>query len=93
MGVDGDDGIELLRQLERMFGADMTACRPNRHFGTEGFVPLAPLYWLLLAWRALVEKGSTPESRARLIPIRVQYLFDSARNGKWVIRHEEEADG
>lgn len=49
MGVDGDDGIELLRQFERKFGVDMTACRPNRHFGPEGFAPWAPLYWSLLA--------------------------------------------
>jgi hypothetical protein len=93
LGIDGDDGVDLLQHFEQKFGVDMTACRLNHHFGPEGVVFWAPLYWLLLAYRALVEKGSTPESRARLPPIRVQDLINSAKSGKWAVQYEDQPHG
>lgn len=89
LGVDGDDSEELVDAFMKRFDVDMGAYRPDRHFGPEGLPPWAPLYWLVLAWRAFVEKESTPESRARLVPIRVQDLIDSARARKWSIAYEK----
>ena len=91
LGVDGDDSDELLAAFMKRFGVDMRAYRRDRHFGSEGFLPWTPLFWLVLAWRAAGEKVSTPESRARLSPITIQDLIDSARAGKWTVTYEERA--
>jgi hypothetical protein len=87
LGVDGDDGRELMAVFTKRFAVDMRQYRHNRHFGPEGFLPWTPLYWLLLAWRSHSEKGSTPESRARLLPITIQNLVDSAQAQKWVVSY------
>jgi acyl carrier protein len=78
LGVDGDDGVELLEAVGREFSVDMSDCHATRYFGPEGFVPWAPLYWLILAFR----KGG-PEQRARLQPIRISDLIRSAQLGRW----------
>jgi hypothetical protein len=89
--VDGDDGNEILATFMERFSVDMSACRPL-HFGPECLAPWAPLVWLLLLWRALVEEDSTPESCARLVPIRIQDLIDSAKAGRWTISYAERGD-
>lgn len=91
IGVDGDDGVELLMAFMERFKVDMASCQVRRHFGPEGFVPWVFLYWALIAWRSVTEKGSTPESRARLVPIAIQDLIDSAKTGKWVISYDQTA--
>jgi hypothetical protein len=88
LGIDGDDGDEILSAFMRRFDVDMSSCRPV-HFGPEGFVPWAPLYWLALAWRSRAEKQSTPESRARLMPITIQDLIDSAKAKRWTIAYDQ----
>ena len=85
LGVDGDDSDELMVAFTKRFGVDMTTYRGDRHFGPEGFAPWTPFYWLVLLWRARTEKGSTPESRARLCPITIQDLIDSAKTGRWSV--------
>lgn len=76
LGVDGDGGVELLEAFMKRFRVDMQTYRGDQHFGPEGFVPWAPLYWLVLAWGSLVEKQSAPENRARLMPItRSQFVI------------------
>lgn len=87
LGIDGDDGDEILTVFMKRFEVDMSSCRPV-HFGPEGFPPWTPLYWLVLLWRARVEKQSTPESRARLVPITIQDLFDSAKAKRWTISYD-----
>jgi hypothetical protein len=89
LGVDGDDGDEFLVAFMKRFSVDMSGYRGNRHFGPEGFVPWAPLVWLLLALRLRREPKSTPESRAGLIPVPVQVLIDSARAGKWALTYAQ----
>jgi len=91
LGVDGDDGDELIAAFVERFVVDMQTYRGDRHFGPEGFPPWTPIFWLVLAWRAYSEKESTPESRARLVPITIQNLIDSARAGKWTMIYEESA--
>jgi acyl carrier protein len=89
IGIDGDDGLELLGAFERYFTVDMSPCRLERHFGPEGLSPWSPFYWTVFIWRTITERDSTSESRARLIPIRVQDLIDSARIGRWTISYEK----
>lgn len=83
--VDGDDAEDLLLAFKDHFEIDMEGCQMDQHFGPEGMQGWGPLYWLCLAWRGIAEKGSTPESRARLKPITIQDLVDSARLQKWSI--------
>jgi acyl carrier protein len=90
LGVDGLDGYDLLVAFKERFSVDLQECRIDRHFGPEScFVPWAVLYWLLLLWRACTEKGSTSESRARMVPITVQNLVDSAKAGVWTVQYDE----
>lgn len=78
LGVDGDDGSELLRDFGREFSVDMAGCDLRRHFGPEGLPLWAPLYWLILAFRE-----GTPEQRARLEPITIADLARRAAAGRW----------
>jgi hypothetical protein len=89
--IDGDDGDELLVAFMKHFEVDMSEYRGSEHFGPEGLPPWAPIYWLILAWRSMTEEGSTPESRARLRPITIQDLIDSARARKWTIIYDRKA--
>ena len=88
LGVDGDDAEELFDAFMKRFEVDMSECRAKEHFGPEGFVPWAPIYWMILAWRGVTEEGSTPESRARLRPVTIQDLIDSARARKWAVTYD-----
>ena len=40
LGVDGDDGDELMVAFMKRFGVDMTIYRGDRHFGPKGFAPM-----------------------------------------------------
>ncbi len=91
IGIDGDDGDELLTRFMEEFQVDMSLIRPV-HFGGEGLIPWAPLLWFRQALIAHRERAGTPESRAGLVPIRVQDLIDSARARRWVLNYEEEAN-
>lgn len=91
LGVDGDDSDELLVAFTKRFSVDMKSYRGDRHFGPEGFAPWSPLLWLASAWRGFAQKESTPESRARLVPVTIQDLIDSARAGRWSVTYEEKA--
>src|SRR5215213_5336533 len=84
LGIDGDDGIEVLEKLAREFSVDMSRCQPCRYFGPEGFYPWAPLYWIVLAFR----KGS-PEERARLKPVTIADLVRSAELGRWTTKDSD----
>ncbi len=78
--TDGDDGVELLQAFGKAFSVDMSRCDPTLHFGPEGCVPWAPIYWIILAMR----KGS-PEERAGLVTIRIADLVRAAERGGWEV--------
>ena len=78
LGVDGDDGYDLLSDFAEQFAVDMTAFEFDRHFAPEGLPPWFPFYWLILLFRR-----GTPEQRARLEPISVADLVDAANRRAW----------
>lgn len=86
LGVDGDDGDELLSEFGRRFGVDMSTCKPGLYFGPEGVAP-----WFLLNWLVQAFRRGTPEDRARLRPIRIIDLVRSAERGRWVSDEPSEA--
>jgi acyl carrier protein len=80
LGVDGEDGIDLLDAFAKAFDVDMTSCDPQRYFGPEGCYPWAPLYWLIVAFR----KG-THEQRVGLEKISIGDLAKCVEAGRWVV--------
>jgi hypothetical protein len=79
LGVDGDDGRELLRWLGEQFVINLEAVEMGRHFGPEAaFNPFAMLFpsW----WRWHRER----------VPIRIRDLVGAAEAGKWPIRYSAE---
>jgi hypothetical protein len=79
LDVAGDDGAELLVDFGRHFGIDMSQVDPSIYFGTEG-LPI----WFPLAWVAHALRKGTPEQRARVRPVRIGTLVESARQSRWI---------
>jgi hypothetical protein len=72
LGVDGSDGVDLMRKYGENFQVDMSAFRLGDHFGPEAsFNPFAIFFpsW----WRR----------RRVLRPLLVQDLIGAARAGRW----------
>jgi hypothetical protein len=72
LGVDGDDGLEVMARFAETFGVDLSALKPEAYFGPEGINPL----WLL----------SPSWWRRKYKEITIQDLLDAARAGVWVNR-------
>jgi len=72
LGVDGDDGVELIQRYGLRFGVDLSGFQPSRHFGPEaGGNPLAWLWWAV--------SRRWPKS----VPITLADLEISLRHQRW----------
>ena len=78
LGVDGDDGVELLDEFSKTFGVDMVDCSKT-YFGPEGFSPMIPFY----AIRELVGGIFGWPKLFPLEPLPVRVLVQSAEAGSW----------
>lgn len=78
LGVDGDDGVEFLRQFSEHFQVDISSLQVGNYFGPEGIPLWAPFSWVVLAFRS-----GSPEERARLKPIAMGLLVRVAYEGCW----------
>lgn len=78
LGIDGDDGWELLERFSQEFGVDLGSCDPSRYFGPEGWS-----LWTPLAWLAIALRRGTPEERGGLTAISIADLTRSAESGFW----------
>ncbi|BFM49518.1 DUF1493 family protein [Marinomonas sp. THO17] len=79
LGVDGDDGSELLTEFSEKFDVDLTPINET-YFGSEGFslgVFVWPVLFLLnaLGWKQEISKDTAP------LPVKV--LIESAKAKKW----------
>ena len=78
LGVDGDDGAELLEEYAKRFKVDLSPIS-EVYFGPEGvsisFVILWPYY--LVRWLLGYKTND-------LAPLSVLQLINSAKAGKWV---------
>lgn len=74
LGVDGDDGCELIRTFGKRFEVDISAFDPSLHFGHEaGPNPLIWLWWTITrTW-------------PRLTPITVGDLEASIARRRWTV--------
>ena len=66
LGVDGDDGWDLVESFGEKFEVDLSTFRGDEHFGPEGLSIFAPLglVWSLVSWP--FRKKQTPEESAGL---------------------------
>ena len=83
LGIDGDDGHDIMAAFAEKFQVDMSEFRLNRHFGTEGLSVHAPLVflWWLMSW--IFRAKQSPEERAGLEPVRISDLIAAAKSKKW----------
>jgi len=74
LGVDGDDGVELIQAYGRRFDVDLSDFRPSQHFGAEAAAnPLIWVWWLL------------SRNWPKLIPITLGDLESSRQARRWVV--------
>ncbi len=78
LGVDGDDGAELLAEFSQVFDVDMSSCSKT-YFGPEGFSPLVPFY----AVREIVGGFFGWPKLFPLDPLPIRTLVHSAEAGTW----------
>lgn len=78
LGVDGDDGVELLVRFGEEFDVDLSSVDLSKHFGPEGGAP-----WAIFAWIAYACRRGSAEQKARLVPITVGDLCRAAESGKF----------
>ncbi|PKM30871.1 MAG: hypothetical protein CVV07_06555 [Gammaproteobacteria bacterium HGW-Gammaproteobacteria-11] len=77
LGVDGDDGAELLEAFSARFGVDLSSISET-YFGPEGLPVGFLLLWPYYLYRRI--KGYKPKG---LAPLSVGQLIKSAESGKW----------
>ena len=81
LGVDGDDGSELLLGFSEKFKVDLASINET-YFGSEGF-SLSVFVWpVLLLLNALGWKQKSFKEKA---PLPVGILIESAKVKKWVV--------
>jgi hypothetical protein len=73
LGIDGDDGLELMRKFAVMFDVDLSEFDPADHFGPEG--GFNPLMLLWPAWR---------RARRRMRPLTVADFVRAAEARRWM---------
>lgn len=73
LGVDGDDGVELIHEFSLRFGVDLAGFDPSIHFGPEaGGNPLIWIWWIVSRrW-------------PKCVPITLADLELSLRRRRWV---------
>jgi len=81
LGVDGEDGIELLREFSDKFEVDITSVNET-YFGPEGF-PLSIFIWPFLL--ILNKLGWEQKIFNDITPLPVDRLIESAKINKWVV--------
>jgi hypothetical protein len=72
--IDGDDAVEFFEKYSKRFKVDLSGIRWNLHFGPEGFNPFA--IFTKSFWR-------------KLLPVTINDLIVSAKNGKWTFHYNE----
>lgn len=72
LGVDGDDGRDLMEAFATRFNVDLASFSASEHFGPEaGWNPLAFLYYVVFP------------GQSELRPVTIRDLVEAAGCGKW----------
>ncbi|WP_444916856.1 DUF1493 family protein [Microbulbifer sp. JMSA003] len=78
LGVDGDDGKELLEEYSKKFNVDLSTIS-EVYFGPEG-IPIS----LIILWPYYLLRRLLGYKTNDLTPLPVSQLIKSAEAGKWV---------
>jgi acyl carrier protein len=79
LGVDGDDGIELLKAFAKKLDVDMTDLDVTKHFGPEAGFNL--IYYLFTYF--------FHRDELKFVPITVSDMVVSAEAKKWIAPNRE----
>jgi Protein of unknown function (DUF1493) len=83
LGVDGEDGWQLIKSFGDRFEVDLSSFRADQHFGPEGgSFPFALLWWLV---SFPFRKRQPPEERSGLRTIRIADLVAAAKDKRWTL--------
>lgn len=85
LGVDGNDGRELIASFGKRFHVDLSSFHPERHFGPDGLSLCTPFLWFWWLVRFPFIPRQSPEERVGLSPIRIGDLSLAARERKWTL--------
>ena len=77
LGIDGDDGLELLEAFSKKFRVDLRSMAEH-HFGAEGLSVLFIMHW----YRTFI-RWATGDKAGDLVPLSVAQLIESAETGRW----------
>jgi hypothetical protein len=77
LGVDGDDGLELLQAFSRRYSVPIDGVETSRYFGPEASLGMVSLVRSLLS----------PKHKAgrEMAPIHIRDLVVCAREQKWML--------
>jgi len=82
LGIDGDDARDFFLRFSQRFNVNVTAFNFRCHFGDEGF---NPLYFPVLLWNVFRSlRGDDPHEIAKVEPITISKLVQTAECGRWV---------
>lgn len=79
LGVDGQDGENLLLAFSNEFQVDMSQLKFERHFGPE--LPFFPLLWIY--WRIFTPDRLNAKGQWKMVPITVLDLYRAAQSKIW----------
>jgi len=82
LGVDGDDGWELIEAFGKEFEVDLSEFDESKHFGPESG-PFPPLLFIQL-FRLFILRED-PHAIAGVSPITIQDLVDAAKRKCWLV--------
>ena len=79
LGVDGDDGSDLMAEFANEFQVDISGFDHAKHFGPEasGCFPPTALFSFLF------RPGRDPHHAAGKVPITIRDLVEAAERGQW----------
>ena len=81
LGMDGDDGLELMEAFSRRFVVDLGTFPYDNYFGDEASA--TPISIIVFTVRRLMA-GKSP----KLSPLTLRQLTLAVENGSWVVESE-----
>jgi acyl carrier protein len=83
LGIDGNDGRDLVNAFGSRFGVDLSGFDPSKHFGPEaGCFPPTAIYQLVREYVF----GDDAHELAGVVPISIRELVEAAETKRWAAR-------
>ncbi len=80
LGVDGDDGMDMLESFSKEFDVDISSVK-DIYFGPEG-LNLSVVFYPILRFMGILMLVDTKQKHIR--PLTVSTMIESAKNKVWI---------